>query len=396
MTPDITVLCPDLRSPSVGIGVRLRDLLAPWAVEIVGPDFGGGVCSMYRNAGPFTVVPTRKLYRWPDFLWESKKIERAARGRVVIAVKAYMNTVPVALRLQRCGKAKAVTFLDEWDGSALAGLTAGQRVARLIREAHHPLDDSYYPFVEKQIPESALVLSTTHALRQRFGGEVVAMGVDTRRFRPQPLEQIARLRGELGLIGKKVVVFGGVVRPHKGVEDILEAIVGCGRKDVVLLVAGPMTDYLRSLCARERYRSSIVVAGAFLENDPDGVNRAVNEKLPLYLDLADVMMLPLRDSPLAQSQMPIKIFEAMAMGKPIIATAIADLPRVLDGCGIITPPGDVQALTSSLNDLLDNPDKARRLGRDTRTLCERSYGYESAGTHLRGLIEPLLAKVAAT
>lgn len=394
MTPDITILCPDLRSPSLGAAVRLRELLAPWAVEIVGPDFGGGICSMYRQAGPFTVVPTRKLYRWPDFVWESRKLERAARGRVVIAVKAYMNTVSVALRLQRRGQARAVVFLDEWDGSALAGLTAGQRLGRFVRQAHLPLEDSYYPIVERQLVEASLVLSTTHALQRRFGGEVIAMGVDTRRFCPQPAELVGRLRRELGLEGRKVVVFGGVVRPHKGVEDILEAMVQCGRDDLALVVAGPLTEHVELLRAQPRYRSLVVMAGAPLSDDPGGVNRAVSERLPLYLDLADVMMLPLQDTPLAQSQMPIKIFEAMAMGKPIIATAVADLPRVLEGCGVVTAPGDAPGLAAALGGLLADPVRAARLGRATRERCEQFFSREAAGAHLRGLVEPLLVRGA--
>jgi len=300
----------------------------------------------------------------------------------------------VALRLQRRGAARAVAFLDEWDGSALAGLSAGQRVARMLRQAHLPLEDSYYPFVERQLAEISLVLSTTRALRERFGGEVIAMGVDMRRFCPQPSDLVDRLRVELGLSGKKVIVFGGVVRPHKGVEDMLEAIARCGRTDVVLVVAGPVTDHLEALRAQPRYRPLLVVAGAPLSDDPSGINRAVSERLPLYLDLADVMMLPLQDTPLAQSQMPIKIFEAMAMGKPVIATAVADLPRVLDGCGILVAAGDTAALASSLADILVDPVKASRLGRVARERCEQFYSREAAGAHLRGLIEPLLMKAS--
>ncbi|MCS6772440.1 MAG: hypothetical protein NZ740_10555, partial [Kiritimatiellae bacterium] len=59
--PDVTILVPDLRAPTVGAAVRMRDLLAPAGVEIVGPDFGGGVCALYRNAGSFVCVPTRRL-----------------------------------------------------------------------------------------------------------------------------------------------------------------------------------------------------------------------------------------------------------------------------------------------------------------------------------------------
>jgi glycosyltransferase involved in cell wall biosynthesis len=389
LSPLITILCPDLRSPSLGAAVRLRELLHPWTVEIVGPDFGGGVCSMYRQAGPFTVVPTSRLYRWPNYFWESRRIDRAVKGRLVIALKAYMNTVPVALRLQYAGKGKAVVFLDEWDGAVLAGMSGLARLRRWMGHWHLPLEDSYYPCVERCIPEASLVISTTRFLQQRFGGQVIAMGVDTGRFCPQPPESVTALKTKLGLAGFRVVVFGGVVRPHKGVEEILEAMVRTNRQDLRLLIAGPITEHVQMLRDNPRYAPLIEVAGAGMD-DPAGINRAVSESLPLYLDVADFFVLPLQDTPLARSQMPIKLFEAMAMGKPIIATAVADLPRILEGCGMLVNPGDSACLSAAMVAILDDSAKAAELGRLTREKCVRDYSVAVCGARLKKMLEEVL------
>ena len=390
MSPHITILCPDLRSPSLGAAVRLRELLLPWAVDIVGPDFGGGVCSMYRHAGPFTVVPTNKLYRWPDFFWESKKLEAAVRGRVVIALKAYMNTVPVALRLQQAGQARAVVFLDEWDGAVLSELSGWQRITRLLRQAHHPLEDSYYPMVERKIREAATVLSTTTFLQKKFGGHVIAMGVDVSRFAPRPADVTVALRREMKLDGVRVIAFGGVVRPHKGVEQILEALVRLGRHDVVLLVIGPITEHLEFLMNQPAYQSLIRVAGAPMK-DAEGINAAISQRMPDYLDLADLIVLPLIDNPLSRSQMPIKLFEAMTMAKPIIGSAVADLPRVLDGCGWSVPPGDGQKLAETIAYVLDHPDEAKTTGEAARAKCTNVYSRAVAGEKLKSILQPLLS-----
>ncbi len=383
--PDVTIMVPDLRAPTVGAAVRMRELLAPAQVEIVGPDFGGGVCALYRNAGPFVTVPTHRLYRWPDFAWESRKLDRAVRGRWVIAVKAYLNTVPVALRLQAKGRARAAVFLDEWDGATLAGLSFAERARRFVRHARYPLDHVYHPIAERRIPEAALVLSTTIDLQRRFGGHVIAMGVDTERFKPRATEMTAALRAELGLTGFKVIGFGGVVRPHKGVELILEALARLDRSNVVLLVIGPITDHLRALMDDPRHRDRIRVAGAPL-NDPDGVNARISARMPDYLDLADCVALPLTDSPLARSQMPIKVFEAMAMGKPIIASAVGDLPRVLGDAGWIVPPDDAEALAEALARVFDAPADARERGLQARARCIERYSREVCGAEMRRLL----------
>lgn len=388
-TPAISILVPDLRSPTVGAAIRLRELLAPLAVEIVGPDFGGGVCSLYRAAGPFVTVPSRRLYRLPEFWWESRAIDRAIRGRVVVAVKAYMNTVPVALRLQAQGRARAVVFLDEWDGAVLEPLSRGERAARLLRHWWHPLEDVYYPRVERRIREASAVWSTTTALQRRFGGEVIAMGVDTDRFQPQPPAETAALRASLGLTNCRVIGFGGVVRPHKGVEQILDALALLGRRDVKLLVIGPVTEHLASLLAQERYRPFLAVAGAPM-HDPKGINAEISRRMPAYLDVADLVVLPLVDNALAQSQMPIKVFEAMAMAKPIIASALADLPRVLEHCGWTVPPGDGPALAAAIAHALDRDGDARAMGERARARCLAHYSRAVCATRMRALVAPLL------
>lgn len=391
--PLISILCPDLRSPSLGAAVRLRQLLAPYPVEIVGPDFGGGVCSMYQHEGPFTVVPGDRMYRVPEFWWQSRRIDRAVRGRLVIALKAYMNTVPVALRLRRTRGLRAGVFLDEWDGAVLSGLSRRQYTARLMSQARFPLEDAFYPFVERRIREADLVLSTTTALQRKFGGEVIAMGVDTQKFAPQPLEKIAALRRDLGLDGFRVVVFGGVVRPHKGVEQILEAMILLGREDLKFLVVGPVTDHLVDMMKDSRYEGLIQVVGAPL-SDRTGINAGIHQRMADYLDLADAIILPLRDEPLARTQMPIKVFEAMAMAKPIIGSAVADLPVVLEGCGWTVPPDQAKALADALGRVLDDPAAAARAGQAARARCLERYSRDAVSRRLKALVEPLLAGTA--
>lgn len=387
--PTVTLLVPDVGSPSVGAAIRMAGLIeSSFPVEIVGPDMGTGVCPLYRDAYPITAVDCPRLYRYPDFWWERARLARAVRGQVVIALKAYMNTVPLALAIRRHRGVRVAVYLDEWDGSVLQDLTAGQRIRRRLAQMHHPLEDSFYPRVERMIPEADAVFSSTTFLQRKFGGHVIPMGVDTDFFKPQARGDVEALKQRMGLTACRLIVFGGVVRPHKGVELILEALELLGDRGVKLLVAGPVTEHLAALQKDPRWHPWLAVAGA-APPDREGLNATVHRQMPLYLDLADLIVLPLNNTPLAQSQMPIKLFEAMAMGKPIIGSEVADLPLMLEGCGTLVPPENARALSAKIGELLAKPEKARALGAAVRLRCVELYSREVVSRRINLLLKGL-------
>ncbi len=388
-SPRITFLVPNVGSPIIGVAARFASCLRDrYAVEIVGPDFGGGVCSMYCGSFDYTVVPAGRLYRLPDFCWESRRLGRAVTGDVIVAMKAFADTIPVALREKKRRGAKVIVYLDEWDGALYYQLDCLGRLRSLLTELHHPMETMYHPVVERLIPKADEVISSSSFLQGKFGGRILHLGVDCDFFKPQPPEKTAQLRGELDLKDDKVVLFGGVVRPHKGVETVLDALVALAPAvpGLRFVVVGPKTDCLAALMQHPRYASLIRCIGAPPE-DPEGFNWSVHERMPAYLDLADVIAVPLGDNLLARSQVPCKVFEAMAMAKPVVASAVSDLPQVLDGCGWTVPPGDVQGLAQRIQYVFDHPDEAREKGETARKKCVAEYSREQTGKQLADVIE---------
>ena len=61
--------------------------------------------------------------------------------------------------------------------------------------------------------------------------------------------------------------------------------------------------------------------------------------------------------------LPMAVLEAMAQGRPVVATGVGGVPEVLRGCGIVVPSGDVTRLATGVATLLRNPAFAERLGR---------------------------------
>ena len=111
---------------------------------------------------------------------------------------------------------------------------------------------------------------------------------------------------------------------------------------------------------------------------------------PIMLAAADVVAISQLDSEPARYQMPMKVFDAMAMAKPIVASSVSDLPLVLEGCGRLVPPGDVERLAGAIADMLNNADEARVFGERARERCLEHYSMRRIGERLLEVVNQVL------
>jgi glycosyltransferase involved in cell wall biosynthesis len=98
------------------------------------------------------------------------------------------------------------------------------------------------------------------------------------------------------------------------------------------------------------------------------------DAVPLELARCHVLVSPRARHVVSDSQYPFKLSAYLAAGRPIVATAVSDQPRVVGeaGCGVIVPPGDAAALAAALRRLVALPDSERAaLGRLGRAFAEQ-------------------------
>jgi glycosyltransferase involved in cell wall biosynthesis len=111
------------------------------------------------------------------------------------------------------------------------------------------------------------------------------------------------------------------------------------------------------------------------------------KEAPAYLKAADAVVVPQRLSPATVGQVPSKIFDAMSMAKPIVSTAVSDIPDILDGCGIIVKPDSPEELSRGIRWVLDNPGEAAAMGLRARKKCIDSYSLQWAEKRLMEIVE---------
>jgi len=180
---------------------------------------------------------------------------------------------------------------------------------------------------------------------------VVYAGVDLERFDPARTDP-ARVRTELGIpVGARVVGHVGM-RDWKGWKELLRAFPAV-RAD------HPAAHLLLVACTSQAQRGGVAELARDL-----GVAGAVTatmarSDMPDVLAACDVVV----DPSWAGTGITGTVREAMALGKPVVATAVAGNPELVeDGLsGILVPPRDVPMLAAAISRLLRDADLAGRL-----------------------------------
>jgi glycosyltransferase involved in cell wall biosynthesis len=99
------------------------------------------------------------------------------------------------------------------------------------------------------------------------------------------------------------------------------------------------------------------------------------QDVPEFLSIADIVAIPQKRNFATAVQIPAKVFNAMAMAKPTIATSVSDLPEILKNCGWIVEPEKPEQLAKAIQYIFDHPEEAKVMGWRARQKCIAEYSY---------------------
>lgn len=215
-------------------------------------------------------------------------------------------------------------------------------------------------------------------LQQRFGGTLIPHVRDTDAWQPGSVDPTT-IRNQLGVGNKQLVMFLGTPRSYKGLDDLCDAVARLRRPDIVLALVG--------------VEPASRIAQEIAQRYPDVrlVEKIPFHDVPGYLEAADVVAVPQRDTSDTIGQVPAKLFDAMALARPIISTRVSMIPEILEGCGLLVTAGDVAALSQGIAHLLDHPEQAVALGALARARCVQRYSFAAARRTLFPLVERAMA-----
>lgn len=202
----------------------------------------------------------------------------------------------------------------------------------------------------------------------------IMIGVDSKKFNPTySPDEISHLREKLGLKENEfILLYVGILTPKKGAEFLLKSFniakQEVSDRSLKLIFVGPNYGY-RELLEKLSYKLGLCSDVFFTGEVPD-------EELLLYYNLANIVVAPVLTE---QTAMLLSVVEAMASGKPVIATNIAGLPEiVVDGkTSFIIEPGNINELAERIIRLSSNKKLERSMGQAARSYVVTNFSWDN-------------------
>lgn len=214
-------------------------------------------------------------------------------------------------------------------------------------------------------------------------------GVDPYRY--HPAIDGAPVRGRMGLAGKTVIGFIGTFDRWHGAPVLVDAVAKlleerpALRTSLACLMIGDGPEYgkVRRRVAQQGLETVIHLTGRIAQEDGPG-----------HLAACDILASP--HVPNADGSAffgsPTKLFEYLAMGRPVVASRLGQLGEVLEDrqTALLVRPGDAGSLAEALGRLVDDASLRSRLGAAGRAQAEREHAWHR---HTQRIVDRLATLV---
>jgi glycosyltransferase involved in cell wall biosynthesis len=370
----ISMMVSDASTNCIGRAYILAKVLgAHFEIELIGPMLIRSSVWAPLDSSEFECkfVPSKN---YPLFFRSIPQILNHVTGDIIYALKPLASSYGLALLSRLRRKRPIILDIDDWEiGFVNWRLGISKRSWLRLHDANW-IGWTY--LLDKLVSMANGITVSNEFLGRRYGGILVPHGRDVRFLDPSRYDA-KEAKSALGFSAEELVLFLGSPERYKGIEDLVEAVRLTGRKDIKILIVG--ADESDPFIHRLKMESKGVLKVI--------APRPLTER-PKWLAIADVVVIPQRYSVATVGQMPAKLFDAMAMSKPIVATDVSDIPSVLQDCGLVVPAGDVRALSQGISYMLEHPVEAAEMGGRARQKCVDHYSWEAMERVLLGIFSP--------
>lgn len=196
-----------------------------------------------------------------------------------------------------------------------------------------------------------------------------------------------RIRVKYNLQDKTVLGFIGTFGPWHGVVELANAIIRfydvhpdkSGQSRFILIGDGNLMPDVQNIISASPYADKVIFTGTIPQHQG-----------PEYLAACDVLLSPHVPNPDGSAFFgsPTKLFEYMAMGKPIIASNLNQIGQVLEHkkTAYLVEPGSIDQLAEAMNTLVEQPQLCELLGENARAEVVSKYTWQ---IHSQKILEKL-------
>ena len=260
----------------------------------------------------------------------------------------------------------------------------------LVVYTEHNLTRSYHPLTrlvnQMSYRRNAAVIAVSQAVADSvatYQGPSPIVVLNAVDCRPDPhLASMARI--ELGIKpDAQLVVHVGNMRPNKGHENLIHA-ARVLKEDMPHVVVVSIGGEKR---AGDHARISALAAELGLEGTIRFLGR--RDDALSFVEAADVFV-----NPADIEGLPVSILEAMALGRPVVATSVGGVPKVIESerNGLLVDPRAPAELAAAIKRLLVDRNLAKNLAREALIDVKRDYGLERMVHEVESVYEKVLRR----
>lgn len=220
---------------------------------------------------------------------------------------------------------------------------------------------------------------------------IIENGANTDLFYPVKESNILnKIKSELHLIdNEKIVQFVGNLAPWQGVEYLVYAVPliinECPKTKILIVGDGILKDKLELLSNELNMEHYILFTGTISY-----------ENIPEYMNISDVCVAPfVRTRNETMGLSPLKIYEYLACGKPVVASNIKGVGDLLENSnsGITVIPEDSVMLANAIIKLLKDKQLREQMGNNGRKLVVNNYSWEITAKKTTEVFSDITEKV---
>ena len=304
----------------------------------------------------------------------ARKLARIIKDQKVV-VAAFGAAAPLGLlsaSMKRAGVEKTVALThghEVWWAKVFPFNLAMRRIASTVDTLTYLGD-----FTQQAISRSISKKSAQAMVR-------IAPGIDVEHFSPV---DSSKLRKELNLEGKKVIVSVGRLVHRKGQDHLIQSLPEIVKKvpnaHLLMVGKGPYLEHLAKLVAVNK-----------LENHVSFIGRIQYAELPQFICAGDVFAMPSRSrfGGLEVEGLGIVYLEASACGLPVVAGESGGAPdAVIEGVtGLVVDGTNNTEITDAIVSLLNDSERAKRMGTAGRQWIVENWRWEIWSAQFNKLLE---------
>ena len=217
-------------------------------------------------------------------------------------------------------------------------------------------------------------------MQQRFGPPLPAIVMNCSYRREPPAARPRRFHDALALSPTaRVVLYHGGLAPHRGIEELIAALPQlAGNVHLCLLGYGPLEASLVDEARRDVHRGRLHILAAVPPTE-----------LLDWVASADIVAMPIQPSTLNHRlTTPNKLFEAMAVGVPVVASDLPGMAPIIaeTGCGVVCDPTDPGAVADAIRSIFGLS------AADRKAMTRRALGAAAGPYSWEAQVEVLLAE----